>query len=551
MVAFRDISIRSKLMAIIMATSCIVLLLGGITLTVRYAATEQEEMTQRMTVLAEVIGTNTTAALAFNDATSARDTLTALVAEPSLIEARIYRRNGALFARFTTPGRTFSPAEMRPGNETRGSVLFGGDRLTISSPIMLDGEDIGTVRLDADLQPLRLRLLNNITMLALIILAAGLLALPISSRLQKIVSNPITHLAQTMRLVSRARDYSVRAEKQGDDEVGTLIDGFNEMLEQISARDEQLRIAANALENTGDAIMITDERLKIVSVNKAFSTMTGFLPEEVLDSRPAMLRSDRHSAAFYKQLWRRVCCYGQWHGEIWGRRNNGEVFPQWLTISEIRDQADKITHYVFVSNDISQQKIYEANLEHQAHHDALTELPNRILFEVHLQEALRRAKRHGERLGLMFIDLDNFKSINDTLGHAAGDELLQTVAERLKICLRESDVVARRGGDEFTVLLDRLRQVEDAAVIAEKFIAELSRPVKLAGQIRAVTASIGICCYPEDGLEAPELMKNADMAMYLAKQQGRNRFQFYPTEPHPAPPVTPPRLPMPKVSSGR
>ncbi len=543
--AFRNFSIRSKLMAIIIAASCSVLLLGGIALTARYAATEQAKMTQRMTVLAEVIGSNTTAALAFRDQASARETLSALMAEPSLIEARILDRKQRLFARFTAGGRTATAPDQRPADDTRGGLLFGADRLTVHSPIILDGEKIGSVVLDADLLPLRLNLLHDISVLILIILAGGLLALVLSSRLQKIISDPITHLVHTMRQVSRDRDYSLRAEKRGNDEVGTLIDGFNEMLEQISARDEQLRIAANALENTGDAIMITDARLKIVSVNKAFGAMTGFSSREVLGKRPAMLRSDQQPAYLYKQIWRQVSCSGQWFGEFWGCRKNGEAFPQWLTISEIRDTSGRITHYVFVSNDISQQKRYEAELEHLAHHDALTQLPNRLLFEAHLEEALRRAKRHGERLGLMFVDLDHFKTINDSLGHAAGDELLQTVAVRLKSCLRESDLVARRGGDEFTIMLDRLGAIQDAAHIAEKFITELARPITLAGQVLSITASIGICCYPDDGLDAKVLIRNADMAMYLAKKQGRNQYQLYPGD---SPVAVPDDLPVPKIS---
>lgn len=513
--SIRDISIRSKLIVIIMATCSIALLLGGIALTARYAATEQEKMANRMSILAQVIGANSTAALAFNDPSSAHKTLSALVAEASIIEARVYTRNNNLFTRFSAPGTIPLPDD---------------DALTVTSPIVLDGEQIGKIVLITDLRLLRLGLMRDIGILTLIILAAGLAALPLSSKLQRIVSEPITHLARTMGRVSRDRDYSVRAEKHGNDEIGTLIDGFNAMLEQISRRDEQLHIAANALENTGDAIAITDAHLRIVSVNKAFVGMTGYAREEVIGRRPTMLRSDRHAADFYKEIRRRVVATGQWHGEMWGRRKCGEVFPQWLTISCILDPARRITHYVFVSNDISQHKQYEERLEYLAHHDALTQLPNRVLFELELSKALIRAKRHGDKVGLMFIDLDNFKFINDTLGHAVGDELLRTVAVRLKGCLRECDLVGRQGGDEFTVMLDGINEARDAATVADKFVEVLSTPFVLAGGEYCVTASIGIGCYPQDGQDVSQLMRNADTAMYQAKAAGRNNYRLYKPE---------------------
>lgn len=520
----RDIPIRRKLMAIILVTSCIALLLGGMALTMRYAASEQEKMANRMTVLAKVIGANTTAAISFNDPVSAADTLSALAAEPSLIEARVYDRAGGLFTSFS--GRQMAGQQTSDESNAvfAGGLIFSGGNLTVSTPIMLDGEYIGRVVLDADLRPLRLALVRDVFILALIMLAACLMALPLASRLQQIVSEPIFDLVRTMRQVSLKKDYNLRAPKHGNDEVGQLIEGFNEMLTQISERDEKLHIAANALENTGDAIIITDAHLKIVSVNKAFSSMTGFVSRDVIGKLPTMLQSDRHSKSDNKSIWRQISKSGQWHGEIWGLRKSGEVFPQWLTISRISDNKGVVSHYVFVSNDISQHKRYEARLEHMAHHDALTGLPNRTLFEAELQTAIQRANRHGEVLGIMFVDLDNFKQINDTLGHAAGDKLLQTVASRLTGCLRECDLVARQGGDEFTVLLDGVKSLQDIATVAEKFITELARPMEIAGEPLSVTASIGISSFPEHGRDAASLLRNADKAMYLAKGQGRNAY---------------------------
>ena len=291
--------------------------------------------------------------------------------------------------------------------------------------------------------------------------------------------------------------------------------------------EEKLRQSAMVFESTRDGVMITDLDARIVQVNSAFCAISGYSSEEVLGRNPRLLKSGRQDAAFFADLWDCVRRRGHWQGEVWNRRRNGEVHPQWLSISTVRDEIGQPTHYVGVGTDISQLKRSEAQLEHLAHHDPLTGLPNRLLGQSRLEHALQRAQRHGGRLGVVFLDLDGFKHINDSLGHPIGDSVLTDIAQRLKVRLRSEDTLARLGGDEFLLVLEEIATPADAAHIARKLLDALQLPLKLEGRELFVTASIGIAMYPDDGSSWSELIRNADTAMYQAKAAGRDQFCFY------------------------
>ena len=302
------------------------------------------------------------------------------------------------------------------------------------------------------------------------------------------------------------------------------------LVENVTAKkqaEQQLQLAARALENAAEGVMIADQRHRIVSVNKAFTRITGYEPAEVIGQESDFLRSSEHDAAFYEKVRSEVRDAGRWQGEILRRRKDGAIYPEWRSISTVRDPAENVTHYVEVFSDISQDKEAQIRLEFMAHHDALTGLPNRILFEDRLQEALNRAHRHRSVAGLLFIDLDRFKDVNDSLGHHMGDQLLREVTARLKACVRETDTVARLGGDEFTLLVEELGEPQHAAQIAEKVLAALAEPLVLGDHQVFISGSIGVSCYPQDGGDAQILLKNADAAMYQAKERGRNNFQFF------------------------
>lgn len=302
----------------------------------------------------------------------------------------------------------------------------------------------------------------------------------------------------------------------------TLFD----MTELVEAQ-KKLRQAAAVFEHTNDAILITDSAGTIVAVNNAFTRITGYTPEEVIGKTPRLLKSDMHDEQFYRDMWQTLDATGTWQGEIHDRRKSGEFFPVWECITAVRDESGNVSDYISVFSDITTIKDTENKLMRLAYHDALTGLPNRLLFNDRVEQMLARAKRHGSRVALLLLDLDRFKLINDTLGHAAGDELLQVIATRLQQSIRKEDTVARLGGDEFAIVSAQAEPLADAALLAQKVVSLIAQPVVIAGQALTISASVGIGMFPEDASDPATLAKCADMAMYGAKQSGRNAYAFY------------------------
>ncbi len=293
--------------------------------------------------------------------------------------------------------------------------------------------------------------------------------------------------------------------------------------------EQRLRQTATVFDNTIEGVIVTDAKGDIVTVNPAFVEITGYTEAEVLGRNPRFLQSGRHEQQFYITLWSALETVGRWQGEVWNRRKNGEVYPQWLTISVVRDKGE-IVNYVAVFSDLSQIKESQRLLDQLVHFDPLTNLPNRLLFEARLRHAITQCQRSGGHLGVLFLDLDQFKNVNDTLGHAMGDKLLRAAARRLSRALRQQDTVARLGGDEFAVVLENLSRPRDAALVAQKIHTEFARPFELDKGGAFITASVGIGLYPDDGNAAQDLLRNAETAMYQAKELGRNHYAFYTRE---------------------
>ncbi|MGV8990643.1 MAG: putative bifunctional diguanylate cyclase/phosphodiesterase [Thiobacillus sp.] len=301
--------------------------------------------------------------------------------------------------------------------------------------------------------------------------------------------------------------------------------------EEKQAVKSDLRIAASAFE-AQEGLMITDAEGVIMRVNQAFTDSTGYAAEDVIGLTPRFLRSGRHDEDFYRTMWEAISQKGSWQGEIWDRRKNGEIYPEWLTISAVKNDDGVITHYVGSHIDITERKAAEDKIRQLAFYDPLTQLPNRLLLLDRMQRALALSARSGRDGALLFIDMDNFKAINDTQGHAMGDLLLQLVAERLTSCVRESDTVARLGGDEFVVMLESLgmHPIEVAAKaeeVGEKILVALNQPYQLDTQVSRSSSSIGATLFSGERLESEELLKQADIAMYQAKKAGRNTLRFF------------------------
>ncbi len=302
------------------------------------------------------------------------------------------------------------------------------------------------------------------------------------------------------------------------------------VVQDISRRKEiedSLRQSATVFECTADGVVITDAERRIVAVNPAYSRITGYLAEEVMGRNPGVIKSGMHDRTFYRAMYDSLAQTGQWQGEIYNRRKNGEVYPEWLTVSTVRNEQQTVTHYVGVFSDISAIKESQRKLDHLAHHDPLTGLPNRLLLLERVDHALTVARRHEHAVAVMFLDLDRFKNINDSLGHPAGDDLLREVAARLTRQMREEDTVARLGGDEFVILLEDSPTVVDIGHVARKILSALEAPFSLNGREVYITASVGVAISPRDGDDARTMLKNADAAMYRAKELGRNTYQYY------------------------
>ena len=421
------LSIRKKLMLVLLLTSSSVLLLSSIGFLVNDWYSLRSAIFQRLRAQADIVGNSSVSAMVFNDQQSANQTLIILERENDIQAAGLFDNEGKLFAQYErTAGALLPQLPDADAGDIHGYVF-------VTSPIMFGGNTIGHILLIADLREWKHNQAINLSTAIGMFLVSLLVAIVLSSRLQKVVTDPILKLAMTARRISQNEDYSLRADKYSQDEIGSLVDDFNEMLEQIQSRDQELYHINEKLE-------------------------------------------------------------------------------------------EKVRHRTVELTELTKQ------LEHQAYHDALTGLANRINFDNNLRLAIEHQHRYGGQLAVLFLDLDRFKIINDTLGHAMGDKLLSEVAKRFRHCVRGSDTLARLGGDEFAVLLFEVEHTNTAMAVARKLAEAISKPIQLDGHELHLSTSIGISTFPDDGTDAEALMKTADTAMYRSKERGRNQVTFFSPE---------------------
>jgi diguanylate cyclase (GGDEF)-like protein/PAS domain S-box-containing protein len=344
---------------------------------------------------------------------------------------------------------------------------------------------------------------------------------------QRALRQERSHFNFTHRLASgELRDVEVYSSPIDSGNRPVLFSIVHDITERTRA-ENTLKLAASVFSNAREGILITDAEGCIVDVNETFSRITGYTRDEAVGRNPRLLKSERQSPEFYASMWQGLIDKGHWYGEVWNRRKDGEIYAEMLNISAVRDDAGRTINYVALFTDITPIKAHQQQLEHIAHYDALTSLPNRVLLADRLQQAMARTQRHGRLLAVAYLDLDGFKAINDQNGHDIGDELLIAVARRMKSALREGDTLARLGGDEFVAVIADLEQPESCELVLGRLLQAASEPVPLADKTLQVSASIGVTLYPQDGADTDKLLRHADQAMYLAKQAGKNRFHLF------------------------
>lgn len=441
---FQNLSIRRKLTMIIMIIVTVSLLLASVAFITSDRLYTQKNVGENLRMMAGMIAASSTAAILFSDSTSAVETLSFLDSQENIETAIIYDAEREVFARYSKDGFTETLPE--PSGLTE-NLLFWGDHIELFTNITYQGEVIGNIYLRSDLQATHDRLVWFLTIVGAVLAVSLLVAFTLIARMQHIITAPLLRLSAIARRISTERNYSLRVQGIGKDELGILIHDFNAMLDEIKMRDEQLENHKEELE------------------------------ERVTQRTNELEQANRQLAAS-------------------------------------KEEAESVAK----------------RMEYHAHHDDLTGLPNRVLLNDRLNTELSHARRNQSMLALLFLDLDRFKLINDSLGHATGDQLLRIVSRRLSSCLRDGDTVARLGGDEFMVLLPQISSSPDAGRIGNKIIAALTEPCSCNGHDLHITTSVGISIYPYDGTDAETLVKHADISMYRAKELGRNKMIYFTPE---------------------
>lgn len=519
-------SIGRKFMLLVSGTAGLVVLLAFVISTINDAKSASESAKESLITLADVIAHNIASAIIFDDLDTAKETLQAIQADSAVLRVEVLDVNDTLFVSYINQKHHMK-------YWLHGTSL--ADEMYIERPIIQNKQRVGTIRIFADYDNVYQGVILRVTANLLGIVIAFLLGYMFLRAMLKHMLAPVDSLANAMSQIIDQEQYSFRVEKTSEDELGKLTDGFNLMLSQIEYRDSKLRQSDQALSQTQEAISLHDENLCFQYVNPAFESLFGYQSEELI-GKPFYLGPDSaedDSESSHAEIFETVKEHDSFRGEIKLLTKDGKVLPVAIQVSPIRGADGLVTGYVSVASDISAKKQAEEWMWKQANFDSVTGLPNRHMFHEKLSNQVEVCKRNGSSFALMFLDLDDFKEVNDSLGHDFGDILLRQVGERLRSCLRVTDTVshdgdlARLGGDEFTIILSQFDDINNIDMVAQRILCELGKPFSLGQEVANVSASIGITLFPEDATDVESLIRNADQTMYNAKNKGRNTYSYF------------------------
>lgn len=524
----RTPSLRRRLVFISLITTGLALMLSNIAfMALEYYLSEQDNA-KKLTVLSNVIASRSTAALAFSDQALLMSNLEALQADSSIIRACVYNDKRQLSAFYPRQNQQACPL-----NQDDLQRLYRNS-LPVETDILFNNRAIGYLYIESNRADLIARFQTFIVFSVIIFIVGFLLSRLLATRLKNLIVSPLQKLGTTLSQIIHNRDFSLRAPKHSGDELGTLVDLFNDLLQVIE--DDNLALKASeerfrkltALSPVG--IFQIDALQNLVYTNDRWRDIHNIAEEHPSLSR-WFERIHPQDADMLSHVWQHMITTKESITvEFRVQRNDGSHLWIHLLASALHSSDGELIGYLGATSDISELKAAQLQMENLAFYDPLTGLANRRLFKNRLEKSVKTVLRNGSSTALMFLDMDQFKRINDTLGHDAGDVLLKEVAKRLAATVRENDTVSRIGGDEFTILLTDVHHASDVQVVAEKLLHAMSKPIRIKGQDIITTVSIGITLTPDDSTDANTLMKNADLAMYRAKEMGRNTFQFYSDE---------------------
>ena len=526
----RSLLIRTLTVVTLAATTAAAIFIG-VTLSLTQRQIEQQTEAS-LAELIESMSSMASIACFTKDATLAKETAESFIKNSNVIEVTI-----------TAFDKPLAEAHGKDVSQLNSNGRPPLER-AIYSPFDA-AERIGSVTLVPNWTAIDAHVNATVRQVTLILVSlAGIIVGVVALVVTFFVIRPVKRLSDNLHTLDAARGQTLPTPPHhGQNELGRLVDDINGLVARFRGAlerahelhlqqvvHERTRLLAAVFENSQEGIVITDHANNIVTVNRAFTQITGFSEDEAIGKNPRFLASGRHDKAFYEQMWQSIITQGYWKGELWNRCKDGEIRPKWFSIGVVRDDDGEIVNHLAIFSDISDRKLAEERIEFLAHHDALTNLPNRILTRDRFELAVAKAHRENTRIAVLYVDLDNFKYVNDSFGHPAGDQLIITSVERLKRHIRETDTVSRQGGDEFLIILPDITDTAVVERIATQILADLAAPFDIEGHTIGISASVGITTYPEHGSDFDILLKNADAAMYAAKTSGKNVFRVFSQE---------------------